>query len=214
MVSIKIFEFNPIQVNTYVLFDETQKCVIIDPGCYGREEEKVLKDFISENNLIPELLINTHAHTDHILGNHFVIKEYNVGLAMHKDSDYFMGKPKEWAEMLGFEMKQIDMPNRYLNEGDIINFGDSELKVIFTPGHADGSICLLNSQQKFVITGDVLFSGSIGRTDLPTGDFRKIERSIKDKLYTLDDSVVVYPGHGPSTTIGHEKQFNPFINGN
>ena len=211
MIKIKIFEFNPIQVNTYILYDDTMECVIIDPGCYGVTEEDVLKNFIDSEKLKPVKVINTHAHTDHILGNHFVIENYNVGLEIHKGGDYFIKNAASWAEMLGFHIDIVDQPTKYLEDNDIITFGNSELEVAFTPGHADGSICLISRKDKFVISGDVLFSGSVGRTDLPTGNFELLEKSIKEKLYTLDDDYTVYPGHGPSTTIGTEKHSNPFV---
>ena len=205
-------EFNPIQVNTYILYDEAGNAAIIDPGCYGKQEEDELGSFIATEKLVPLALINTHAHTDHILGNHFVIERYKLSFQIHKDCDYFLERSTVWADMLGFSLKSFDKPTLYLDEGSIIKIGSSELKVVNTPGHADGSICLINYDQKFVITGDVLFAGSIGRSDLPTGDFDVLKKNILEKLYTLDDDFTVFPGHGPPTTIGHEKLHNPFMN--
>ena len=131
---------------------------------------------------------------------------------MHKGGEYFIKNAKSWAELLGFYIDKVDLPSKFLEDADKIKFGKSELEVAYTPGHADGSICLISRKDKFVISGDVLFAGSIGRTDLPTGNFEILAKSIKEKLYTLDDDFTVYPGHGPSTTIGEEKRSNPFVN--
>ncbi len=211
MIKIKVFQFNPIQVNTFVLYDDSKECVIIDPGCYGKDEEDELAKFIEQEHLKPVKLLNTHAHTDHILGNNFVINKYKLQPETHSGSEYLLKNAKSWGAMLGFNIENSKISSKYLNDGDIIKFGDSELIVAFTPGHADGSICFINKAEKFVISGDVLFAGSIGRTDLPSGSFELLEKSIKEKLYTLDDDYSVYPGHGPATTIGEEKRHNPYI---
>lgn len=211
MINIKIFEFNPIRVNTYIIYNESKECIIVDPGCYYKNEENELSGFIEKELIKPVRLINTHTHTDHIMGNNYIIKKYSLPVEIHIGAEYFLKNAKNWGEMLGFNIEDIQSPLKYLNDGDIINFGNSELEVAYTPGHADGSICLINKKQKFVISGDVLFAGSIGRTDLPSGDFDILEKSIKEKLYILDDGYIVYPGHGPTTTIGEEKHNNPFV---
>jgi glyoxylase-like metal-dependent hydrolase (beta-lactamase superfamily II) len=211
MTEIKVFEFNPIQVNTYILYDETGECVIIDAGCYGEEEEKELSDFIEGKGLNPVRLLNTHAHTDHILGNNFIRQKYNKNPELHKEGSVFLKHASGWAEMLGIKTDIMQMPEKYLEEGEKIKYGKEELEVVYTPGHADGSVCFISRNGRFVITGDVLFSGSIGRSDLPTGDSDKLKNSIIEKLYILDDDFIVYPGHGPATTIGQEKRTNPFV---
>ena len=147
MIKIKVFVFNPIQVNTYVLYDETKDCIIIDPGCYGKPEEDVLSSFIVQEKLKPVSVINTHTHTDHILGNHFVIDKYKVGLEVHKGGEYFIKNAKNWAELLGFYIDKIDLPAKFLEDSDKIKFGKSELEVVYTPGHADGSICLIKQER-------------------------------------------------------------------
>jgi glyoxylase-like metal-dependent hydrolase (beta-lactamase superfamily II) len=198
-------------VNTYLLYDETKECVIIDPGCADESEQKQLSDFILNNKLTLTRNINTHCHVDHVLGHDFIASGYGIFPEYHKASIPFFMPLREIAASYGYTIDRIPKAKGYLNEGDIIKFGHSELKVLYTPGHADGSVCFYQQDQRFVITGDVLFRESIGRTDLPSGNFNILMKSIKEKLFTLPDDVVVYPGHGPETTIGFEKVNNPFI---
>ena len=205
MINIHYFTFNGFQENTFILSDETKKCVIIDPGCYSNEEQQELTNFISENDLIPTKLLNTHCHIDHVLGNNFVASKYNIGLEMHeKDLPTLLATP-EYGHTFGFNMDPSPEPTNLLKEGDVVKFGNSELEVIFTPGHSPGHIVFVNHQQKFVINGDVLFQGSIGRTDLPGGDYITLIDNIKSKLLILSDDFIVYTGHGSSTTIGYER---------
>lgn len=211
-MQIKRFVFNPLQVNTYVLWDETMECLIIDAACYTGEEQKQLSDFIDKNELRPVKMISTHSHVDHILGNAFVKKEYNIPLYAHKDGNQFVRTAESSASVFGLQVKETVFPDHYLDEGDAITFGDASLQVLYTPGHADGSICLYAADDKKLFAGDVLFRGGIGRTDLPTGDYDKLNRHITEKLFSLDDMVTVFPGHGPETTIGEEILNNPFIN--
>ncbi|MCD4746439.1 MAG: MBL fold metallo-hydrolase [Bacteroidales bacterium] len=212
MIKIKYFFFNAFQVNTFILYDETKECVIIDPGCYEESEESALSDFIEKEGLKPVKLLNTHCHIDHILGNNFICKKYNLKPEIHKAGLLFLNSSEEHASMYGFKMDKAIEPDKFIAEGDIIKFGTSELYVIYTPGHADGSVCFINKKQKFVIVGDVLFKESIGRTDFPTGDYNLLINSIKNKLYILDDDFIVYTGHGPETSIGYEKQNNLYVN--
>lgn len=212
MIKIESFVFNFFQVNTFVLFDETKECVIIDPGCINPGEKKELIDFISNNDLIPVKLLNTHSHIDHILGDVFITESYGLKPEIHKGGLPFMERLKESANAFEIVIETVPEPGKYLYDGDIIKFGNSSLRVLETPGHADGSICFYSKEQNFVIVGDVIFNQSIGRTDLPTGDFDMLAKSIKEKLYTLPDDTVVYPGHGPETSIGFEKRNNPFVN--
>jgi hydroxyacylglutathione hydrolase len=211
MVSIEKFIFNPFSENTYLLFDEAGKCIIIDPGCFDKQEENLLVDFINLNNLKPIKQIFTHCHVDHIFGTNFLFSKYDLKPEIHKAALPFLQNGHQQARMYGFETPKIVEPDSFIHEGDKIKFGNSELDVVYTPGHADGSICFINHAQKFVITGDVLFRESIGRTDFPTGDFNVLMESIRTKLFVLDDDFIVYSGHGEETTIGHEKMNNPFI---
>lgn len=212
MITIKIFVFNAFAVNGFVLYDETGECIIVDPGCHSEGEKATLSGFIESNKLKPVAIINTHFHIDHILGNHFVCKRYGLKPTGHAEGSSFWGTAREYGRVYNLEIDEVEKPGFFVAEGDIIRFGNSELEVRYTPGHAAGSICLVNQLQKFVIAGDVLFYGSIGRTDLPTGDFDILMESIKTRLFVLEDDYTVYPGHGPKTSIGFEKRNNPFIN--
>tara|TARA_B100000809_G_scaffold96615_1_gene95193 strand:+ start:11484 stop:12125 length:642 start_codon:yes stop_codon:yes gene_type:complete len=212
MINVHYFAFNGFQENTYILFDDTKECVIIDPGCYSNEEQQVLTNYISENGLTPIKLLNTHCHIDHILGNNFVATKYNVGLEMHEKDLPTLHATPEYGHTFGFNVDKSPEPTTLLDEGDIVKFGNSELSVLFTPGHSAGHIVFVSHQDKFVVNGDVLFYGSIGRTDLPGGDHATLIESINTKLMTLPLDYKVYTGHGQSTTIGFEKINNPFLN--
>ena len=204
--------FNAFQENTFILWDNTADCIIIDPGCYEKNEELELVDFINKNNLNPVKLINTHCHIDHILGNKFVSEKWDLELYMNKIDLPLLEGSGDIARMYGFEnYKGSPYPKHYLEEGDILEFGESKLEILFTPGHAPGHICLFNKEGSFIVSGDVLFNGSIGRTDLPGGDFDTLIKSIKTKLMILQDETIVYCGHGPSTSIGRERLSNPFL---
>lgn len=211
MCNVAIFTFNPFQENTYVLFDETNECVIIDPGCLVEAEEKTLSNFIESKNLIPVKLLNTHAHLDHIFGNAFVAKKYNLGLELHRGELSVLHSGPTSAKMFGIDMKISPEPSHFIEEGDIIKFGNTTLKTLFTPGHSPASISFYCETGNFVIGGDVLFRESIGRTDLPGGNFDTLINSIRTQLFTLNDDVKVFSGHGTETTIGHERKYNPFL---
>jgi len=211
MIQISTFAFNSFGVNTYLLYDETNECLIIDPASQYTQEEQELSDFIEANRLKPVRMINTHAHIDHILGNTFVCEKYNLKPEAHIAGLKFYEIAPASGSVFGISVGKVIMPVDFLEEGDIVKIGNFSLKVLYTPGHADGSICLVNEEGSFVITGDVLFRESIGRTDLPTGNLDKLLESIRLKLFTLPDQYIVYPGHGPTTTIGFEKRNNPFI---
>lgn len=211
MITIKRFSYNPFQVNTYVLHDETNECIIIDAGMDGPMEENEISNYIESLNLKPVLLVNTHAHIDHILGNNYIADQFDVQLAAHEDSVPFISRAPAYAMTFGVNIENPKEIDSFLEEGKDLKFGNSTLQVFHTPGHADGSICFYSEQDKFVITGDVLFNQSIGRTDLPTGDYDLLQKSIWEKLFTLPDDTVVFPGHGPETTIGSEKINNPFV---
>lgn len=211
MITIQSFTFNPFSENMYILYDETKEALIIDPGCYTQLEKEELAKFILETGLKPVKLLNTHAHIDHVLGNNFVAAKYGLKLEMHEaDADLLRSAPV-YGQMWGIKPEPSPEPSGFLNEGDVVRFGNSKLDVLFTPGHCPGSITFFSSDEKFAIVGDVLFYGSIGRTDLPGGNHELLISSIREKLFPLGDDMVVYPGHGPSTTIGFEKQHNPFL---
>ncbi|MBA3899959.1 MAG: MBL fold metallo-hydrolase, partial [Bacteroidetes bacterium] len=189
----------------------TKECIIIDPGCFNREEKAELKDFIEKKGLKPIFLINTHAHIDHVLGNDFTYRTWKTRPVMHKKEVPGLLAVPNYAHLYGMNVEPSPEPEIFLNEGDKVKFGNSELDVLFTPGHSAGHITLVTHQQKFIISGDVLFHGSIGRTDLPGGDHETLISTIKTKLLTLDDDYKVYSGHGPATTIGYERKSNPFL---
>lgn len=210
-MQIEVFTFNFFQENTYLLYDETHECVIIDPGCYNTDEKNHLKGFISKKNLKPVRLLQTHCHIDHILGSAFVSETYQLGLEMHKEDLPVLNAAGLSGDMYGIRIDTPPQPSKLIKEGETIIFGKTELSVLFTPGHSPGSICFYNEKDKIIIAGDVLFKQSIGRTDLPGGDYDTLINSIKDKLFSLGEDITVYPGHGPSTTIAEEKKYNPFV---
>ncbi len=211
MIQIAFFTFNPFQENTYVLYDETNECIIIDPGCYTPLEQAELSTFIENNNLKPVRLILTHCHIDHILGCRYITERYNLISETNKIEIPIFENAERAAAIFGIRLEKPPAPGKFIDEKDVIKFGESSLQILFTPGHSPGSLCFYNKEQKFVIGGDVLFHGSIGRTDLPGGNFDTLISSIHEKLFPLGDGVTVYPGHGPETTIGFEKANNPFL---
>ncbi|MDB4089131.1 MBL fold metallo-hydrolase [Flavobacteriales bacterium] len=212
MISVQKLTFNPFQENTYILFDETKECVIIDPGCYEEHEQNELKQFIELYELKPIKLISTHSHIDHVLGNKFVMDTYGIELQIHKQDLQTLVSVPTYAGNYGFTNYQAcDAPSSFFEEGDKITFGNSELDILFVPGHAPGHVAFVAKEEKFVINGDCLFRESVGRVDLPGGDAETLVRSIKTKIFALSDEFVVYCGHGPETTIGFEKVNNRFL---
>ncbi|MCX6245127.1 MAG: MBL fold metallo-hydrolase [Bacteroidetes bacterium] len=211
MIKTEKYVFNNFQVNSFILYDDSGECVIIDAACYDEREKQQVMEFIEGNSLKLVRNLNTHCHIDHVLGNGFISEIYGIRPEYHEASVPLLFAAPEIAASFGFVLRQIPEPARYLQDGETIRFGSSELKVLYTPGHADGSVCFYNKENGFVITGDVLFRDTIGRTDLPTGNFDLLMKSIREKLFTLPDDTKVYAGHGPETTIGYEKMNNPFI---
>ncbi len=211
MTKVKKFEFSPFQENTYVLYDETKECIIIDPGCYDERERKELVDFIEKNELKPVRLINTHCHLDHVFGNKFVADKYGLILECHEGELAVLQFAAQAAKMYGVQMEPSPLPGKYIEEGDVISFGKTKLSSILTPGHSPASLCFFCEADNFLIAGDTLFRLSIGRTDLPGGNHETLLRSIKEKIFPLGDKVVVYSGHMEETTIGYEKVNNPFV---
>lgn len=213
MIQVHYFTFNAFQENTYILFDETKECIIIDPGCSNGNERKALEHYIKQNELIPVKLINTHCHIDHVLGNKWVAEHYGIELYMNELDLKNLKATVAYASVFGLECDESPEPAHFLNDGDTITFGNSTLQILFTPGHSPGSISLYASAEGFIVAGDVLFRESIGRTDLPGGHMETLLTSIRTKLFTLADETIVLSGHGEQTTIAHEKKYNPFLNG-
>ena len=211
MLSVKSFTFNPVEENTYVLYNEKKHCCIIDPGCYFQEERDGLKTFIEKTGLEPVLLLNTHCHLDHVFGNKFIHETWKLELYLHELEKQVLGYAPVSAQLYQLPFENYSGPLHYLREGEVIKLGDDELQVFFTPGHSPGHVCFYSEPGGFVIDGDVLFNSSIGRTDLPGGDYATLIESIQTKLFTLPDDTKVYPGHGPMTTVGFEKMNNPFV---
>lgn len=211
MLQIKSFTFNPFAENTYVLYDETSEAVIIDPGCYDKDEKAELFDFIKNNNLTPVKLLNTHCHIDHVLGNAFVINTYDIPLWFHKGEEPVLRAVSTYASNYGFPQYQDSHASHYIKEGEMIHFGNTSLHPILVPGHSPGHLVFYHEKSETCIGGDTLFQGSIGRTDLPGGDHETLLEAIKTKLFSLPEEVTVYPGHGPATSIGDEKIHNPFV---
>ncbi len=211
MSHIVSFTFNPFYENTYILYDETGETVIIDPGNYSKNEDQQVADFINQKKLKPIYLINTHCHIDHVLGNRFVADTYKVPLLMHRGEIVVLDEVVNYAPSMGMNYKKSPDPEIFVDEGDVVKFGNTELKVFFAPGHSPASVCFYNEKDKFIVSGDVLFHDSIGRTDLPGGNYKTLIESIKNKLMVLPDDIKVYPGHMQTTTIGREKKMNPFL---
>lgn len=211
MIQIKTFYFNDLRECTYVLWDDTNECVIIDPGCHTDSEKERLEKFIEESTLKPVKLLNTHGHFDHIMGNAFVTKRWSLKTHIHPYDKPHLERAVTHSEMFGYSIEQPPLDTIDIEEGDIIDFGNSHLNVMYTPGHTRGGVCFYNNEDKIVITGDALFSGSIGRTDLPGGDYDQLMNSLLNKIVKLGDDFRVYPGHGPYTTIGKELASNPFL---
>ena len=205
------FVFNPYEVNTYVVAASDGQCAIVDPACCSPEEQSALKSFIADKELRPTWLINTHGHFDHVIGNAFVCRTWSVKNAAHRDDLFLMEHAYRQGEIFGFSVEQPPTPTVFLGEGDTVAFDDVSLQICHIPGHSPGSIVICSPEQKWVISGDVLFNGSIGRSDLPGGDFDLLIEGIETKLMTLPPETMVYPGHGPKTSIEWERKHNPFL---
>ncbi|MFQ5569831.1 MAG: MBL fold metallo-hydrolase [Rhodothermales bacterium] len=211
-MTLTSFSFNPFQTNCYICHDEGE-AVLIDPGCLTEQEQQVVVEYLEEHDLTLRHLLLTHAHIDHIFGCAFFAEKYGQSFLMHRADVPFIQRSQEQALLFGLTLEPPPIPERFLDEGDTIRFGSVTWEVLLTPGHSPGSICFYDAEQGLVISGDVLFMGSIGRTDLPGGSLSVLMQSIFQQLVPLGDETVVYPGHGPSTTIGRERQTNPFLVG-
>lgn len=212
MTDVVRLTFNAFQENTYIVFDDTGECVIFDPGCADADEKAELSRVIRERGLRPVRLINTHCHLDHVFGNRYVADTYGLLLEFHALEQPVLDAVPQVCLMYGLPPAE-PAPARgpYLKEGEEVRFGNTRLQLRFTPGHSPGSLCFYCAEDDFVIAGDVLFYGSIGRTDLPGGDHNTLIQSIQTELMTLPDNTRVYPGHGPATSIGFERLNNPFF---
>lgn len=211
MIKVKVFTFSPVQENTYVLYNEQNKAIIIDPGCYFSAEQETLKMFIEDEQLEPVRLLNTHCHLDHVFGNKWVHETWGLELYLHSGEEPMLKLAPLSGEKWGLPFSNYEGVLHFLSHGDTVLLGEDELRVILAPGHSPASICFYCEKQQLLIGGDVLFRDSIGRTDLPGGDHATLLNSIRTQLFVLPDEVTVFPGHGPSTTIGYEKENNPFL---
>ncbi len=210
-MNIASFTFGPFAENTYLVYDDTGVCLVIDPGCNDASEQQVLVDFIESNQLQPRMLVNTHCHIDHVLGNRFISDKYHLELYAHKGETPVLESCVMVASMYQIPYNPSPSIEKFLDEGDTIEIGEISFSILFTPGHSPASISLYNAQHNTLIAGDVLFRRSIGRTDLPGGDMDTLLSNIRNKLFTLPAETTVYSGHGPSTTIGEEIRENPFL---
>jgi len=198
--------------NTYVLYDSSKECVIIDPGCFSNEEEQILSNFISENKLNPVMLWHTHSHLDHMFGSSYVINTYNIELWIHNEDFQTLMAFNRACDMYGIPVKNNPPKDcKFFGLQNGISFGNSTIEIRFVPGHAPGHVVFISNESNFVVNGDCLFDGSIGRTDLPGGNHQQLLESIRRELFSLDENMVVYCGHGSETTIGKEKHSNPFL---
>ncbi len=211
-MKIKKFEFNMFPVNCYVLSDETGEATIIDAGCFYDEEKQKLKQYIESHGLTVKHLLNTHLHLDHIFGNPFMLKEFGLKAEANQADEFWLEQAPAQSRMFGFQLPEAPVPlGKYICDGDIITFGNTRLEAIHVPGHSPGSIVYYNKVDNCLFSGDVLFQGSIGRADLTGGNFDELREHICSRLFVLPGETVVYPGHGPSTTIDEEKANNPFF---
>jgi hydroxyacylglutathione hydrolase len=211
MFQIQAFVFNFASENTYVLFNENKNAWLIDPGNMNEQETTAIANFIKENDLKILKIVLTHAHIDHVLGLQSAFDTYKVPVTMHEDDKEVLNMFQISGMRFGFELDHINVDLDYVNEGDELDFDGEKFKIYHVPGHSPGSVVYHNENQKFIISGDVLFEGSIGRTDLYKGNYEQLIEGIRTKLFVLDDETQVFSGHGNPTKIGFEKQYNPFF---
>ncbi|GHT02176.1 MBL fold hydrolase [Bacteroidia bacterium] len=210
-MQIKLFEFNPVHVNTYLIYDETKEAAIIDCGAFTPEERERVKEYIQFHGLKLKQLLNTHLHFDHILGNHFIYDTYGLKPQYHESEESMPGLRKQTV-IFGLPVDYEPVSgDHFINDGDSIRFGNTTLKALLTPGHSPGSISYYCEADNCVFTGDALFRHDIGRTDLWGGNEETLISAIKNKLLTLPEDTEIYPGHGPASTVREEKQHNPYL---
>lgn len=210
-MEIKSFVFNPFYENTYLVWDDTLEAIIVDPGCYEKYERDELISFVKEKSLIVKAIVNTHCHIDHVLGNYFMKAEFNCPLYIPINEEQSYRAVKVYAPQWGIQQYSEAEPDKLMENDGYLEFGNTRLNKIYAPGHSPGHLVFHHIEEKKIIGGDVLFRESIGRTDLPGGNHQELIDNIKTKLYTLPEETEVFPGHGPTTTIGHEKVYNPFV---
>lgn len=211
MLQIKQFTFNPFQENTYIIQNSQNQCWIVDPGMSNSDEENELIHFIAHNNLLPQAILNTHAHIDHILGIDFVANHYKIPFYLHEKELPILNNAINTARMFGFQYEGVQTIPQFISEKETLKLADEIIEVRFVPGHSPGSIAFFSKEDKWVISGDALFAGSIGRTDLLMGNYDTLITSIKNELLSLPANTIVYSGHGGTTTIGEEKTNNPYL---
>ena len=211
MLNVKIFQFNPLQENTYLIFNEEQHCMVVDPGCYSDQERQQLLQFVASKGLRPVLLVNTHCHLDHVFGNMFIHEQFGLELHIHEGEQKVLEMAPTSGLMWNLPFDNYQGKLHFIDESLPLQLGNDRLEILFTPGHSPASISFYSQKDDLLIAGDVLFRESVGRTDLPGGNPDILAQSIRTKLYTLPNETIVYPGHGIPTTIGHEKHHNPFI---
>lgn len=212
-MKIKTFVFNHFGENTYVVSDEsTRKCAVIDPGCFFEQEKQELKNYIVDNNLIVDSILFTHCHLDHAFGARFVSQEFpQAKICAHKNEDIFIIEALNQSLRFGINMEQPPQITHYVNHDDIIHIGEIELQALFVPGHSPGGLCFYSAKDGVLFSGDVLFTNSVGRSDMPGGNHNVLIEGITKKLLCLPNETVVYCGHGPTTTIKNERETNPFF---
>jgi glyoxylase-like metal-dependent hydrolase (beta-lactamase superfamily II) len=211
MLQLKSFTFNPFQENTYLLYDELKQAIIIDPGMYDDAERSEFFNFIEQNSLTPIMLLNTHAHLDHIFGNAIVVEKYKISFGLHEGEIPMLTHAEKAAAMYGVQIIPSPLPSFFISEKETIQLGKHTLQLFDTPGHSPASVSIYNAESNILISGDILFKNSIGRTDLPGGDYDTLIKSVRNKLFTLPAQTKVYSGHGPATSIGEEINNNPFF---
>lgn len=210
MLTLQRFTFNDLAENTYVLYNTDGLALIFDPGCYYKDEQAELADFIKTKKLRVLQVLNTHCHIDHVLGNYFATSTFKAPLFIPAGEEVVLKAVKAYAPNYGFQQYHETEPHGFLTENTSLTLGEESIRILSVPGHSPAHVAFYIQSHRILIGGDVLFRESIGRTDLPGGDFNTLIRSIHTKLFTLPDEVIVYPGHGPETTIGYEKIHNPF----
>ncbi|MFT4523045.1 MAG: hydroxyacylglutathione hydrolase [Bacteroidia bacterium] len=212
-MEVEVFTCNPFQENGYLLHNASKECILVDPGCYTHKECKVVDDFIESRGLTVTLVANTHCHIDHIFGVKYFIEKYEVPFTYHEKDQPVLDSGISTALMYGLQYDNAPNASYFIKEGEFLKLGTDHLDIVFTPGHSPGSVSFIHRKSKQIIAGDVLFRESVGRSDLLGGDQDTLFDSIRNELYTLDDAFVVFSGHGPVTSIGHEKKYNPFVKG-
>lgn len=213
-MKVKTFEFNPLAVNTYVLSDETKECAVIDATCFYPDEREILLNYLIDHDFVVKQLLNTHLHFDHLFGINFIAAQFGAKLKCHQADEFLLENVPQQMAMFGLGSANADYVPQigaHLADNDVVAFGNQQMKAIHVPGHSPGSLVFYNEKAGCLFSGDVLFRGSIGRTDLPGGNYEQLIEGIKTKLFVLPHDTVVYPGHGPATTIGYEKKNNPFV---